>query len=410
MAGRGRVFYTRNLCYNVLVKIYSFAERGFTVQRLRRTLAEFFQQADLVLLGLCCASTVFGILLIFSATRYQNSNRSVLVQSAALVLGICVYIFFSMVDLDLVMKKWKWVVAFNVLFIALLVTPFGKEVYGNRAWLRFPLIPVDIGPAEFVKITFTLLLAKQLAWLREEKRDLISFRSALTAGGHTVLLMGYYVVISRDMGNALTFFFIFLCMAFVAGFALRWFALLIFGGGGALLAAGALGVIPEYMLERFLILFDHSIDPLGKGWQQTRSLLAIGSGGLFGQGYMNGTQTQSSFSTNLPARHTDLIFSVCGEEFGLFGCLVVILLLVAVIVRVLLVAKHAHTSFQCYICVGVAAMLIYQTVVNIGMCLFVMPVIGVTLPFFSYGGSSIVTLYIAMGIVSGIKKRASTLR
>ena len=91
----------------------------------------------MVLLGLCCASTVFGILLIFSATRYQNSNRSVLVQSAALVLGICVYIFFSMVDLDLVMKKWKWVVAFNVLFIALLVTPFGKEVYGNRAWLRF---------------------------------------------------------------------------------------------------------------------------------------------------------------------------------------------------------------------------------------------------------------------------------
>jgi len=379
-------------------------------RKSRRILAEFFQQADLVLLGLCCASTLFGIVLIFSATRYQNSNRSVMVQSAALLLGVGVYIFFSMVDLDILMKKWKWVVAFNVLFIALLITPLGMEVYGNRAWLRIPLIPVNIGPAEFVKITFTLLLAKQLEWLREEKRDLRSFRSALLVAGHTFLLMGYYVVISGDMGNALTFFFIFLCMAFVAGFALRWFALLIFGGGGALLAAGLLGLIPAYMLERFVILFDHSIDPLGKGWQQTRSLLAIGSGGLLGQGYLNGTQTQSGFSTNLPARHTDLIFSVCGEELGLLGCLVVILLLVAIIARVLLVARYAHTSFQCYICVGVAAMLIYQTVVNIGMCLFVMPVIGVTLPFFSYGGSSVVTLYIAMGVVSGIKMRASSLR
>ena len=380
------------------------------MQRLRKTLAEFFQQADLVLLALCCASTVFGIILIFSATRYQHSNRSVVVQSAALVLGICVYIFFSMVDLELLMRKWKWVVAFNVVFIALLVTPLGVEVYGNRAWLQLPLIPVNIGPAEFVKITFALLLARQLAWLREEKRDLTSFRSALTVGGHTALLMGYYVVISGDVGNALTFFLMFLCMSFVAGFALRWFALLIFGGGGALLAAWGLGLIPEYMLERFVILFDHSFDPLGKGWQQTRSLLAIGSGGLLGQGYLNGTQTQSSLSTNLPARHTDLIFSVCGEEFGLLGCLLIMALLTAVIVRVLLVARYAHTPFQSYICVGVAAMLIYQTVVNIGMCLFVMPVIGVTLPFFSYGGSSVVTLYIAMGIVSGIKKRAPGLR
>ena len=96
------------------------------MRRLRRTLAEFFQQADLVLLGLCCASTVFGILLIFSATRYMNSNRNVIVQLAALVLGIGVYIAFSMIDLDVLMRKWKWVALFNVLFIALLFTPFCK--------------------------------------------------------------------------------------------------------------------------------------------------------------------------------------------------------------------------------------------------------------------------------------------
>ena len=121
---------------------------------------------------------------------------------------------------------------------------------------------------------------------------------------------------------------------------------------------------------------------------------------------MNGTQTQSSYPQSLPNRWTDFIFSVCGEELGMIGCLLIILLLSAIIVRVLLVAKNSQTSFQCYVCVGVAAMLIYQTVINIGMCLFVMPTIGVTLPFFSYGGSSILTLYMAMGVVSGIKLRS----
>ena len=208
------------------------------------------------------------------------------------------------------------------------------------------------------------------------------------------------------MGNALTFFFIFLCMSFAAGFALRWFALLFAGGGAAFAAAWALELIPGYMMDRFRVLFDHSYDALDTGWQQTRSLMAIGSGGIFGQGYMQGTQTQSSYPPSLPNRWTDFIFSVCGEELGLIGCLLVIALLTAIIVRVLLVARNAQTPLHCYICVGMAAMLIYQTVINIGMCLFVMPTIGVTLPFFSYGGSSLLTLFAAMGVVSGIKKRS----
>lgn len=380
--------------------------------RLKSILADFFQQADLVLLALCCVSTLYGMVLIFSATQYMENGRwlrYVGVQGAGMVLGIFAYILMSMLDLENVMKRWKWLLLFNIVFIGLLKTPLGiGHETGNVAWLKFPGIPFQIGPAEVVKITFTLLLAKQLEWLREEKRDLKSFRSALLVLGHTLLLMGWYVAISRDMGNALTFFFIFLCMAFAAGFALRWFALLFAGIGGTVAVVLLLDLVPSsmrYMVNRFQILFDHSLDTQGVGWQQTRSLLAIGSGGVFGQGYLNGTQTQSDYPQSLPARRTDLIFSVCGEELGLIGCLLIILLLLAIIFRVLLVAKNSQTPFQCYVCVGVAAMLIYQTVINIGMCLFVMPTIGVTLPFFSYGGSSIVTLYTAMGVVSNIKKR-----
>ena len=380
--------------------------------RLKSILADFFQQADLVLLVLCCVSTLYGIVLIFSATQYMENGRwlrYVGVQGAAMVIGVCAYIFMSMLDLENVMKRWKWLVLFNIVFIGLLMTPLGVgHSTGNVAWLKFPGIPFQIGPAEVVKISFTLLLAKQLEWLREEKRDLKSFRSALMAAGHTLLLMGWYVIISKDMGNALTFFFIFLCMAFAAGFALRWFALLFAGIGGAVAIVLVLDLVPssmEYMVNRFRILFDHSLDPLGVGWQQNRSLLAIGSGGVFGQGYMNGTQSQNSESTNLPKRWTDFIFSVCGEELGLIGCFLIILLLAALIFRVLLVAYQSQSHFHSYVCVGMAAMLVYQTIINIGMCLFIMPTIGVTLPFFSYGGSSIVTLYTSMGVVSNIKKR-----
>ena len=380
--------------------------------RLKSILTDFFQQADLVLLALCCVSTLYGIVLIFSATQYMENGRwlrYVGVQGAAMVIGVCAYIFMSMLDLENVMKRWKWLVVFNIVFIGLLKTPLGVgHSTGNVAWLKFPRIPFQIGPAEVVKISFTLLLAKQMEWLREEKRDLKSFRSALMAAGHTLFLMGWYVIISKDMGNALTFFFIFLCMAFAAGFALRWFALLFAGIGGAVAALLLLDLVPksmEYMVNRFRILFDHSLDPLGVGWQQNRSLLAIGSGGVFGQGYMNGTQSQNRESTNLPKRWTDFIFSVCGEELGLIGCFLIILLLAALIFRVLLVAYQSQSHFHSYVCVGMAAMLVYQTIINIGMCLFVMPTIGVTLPFFSYGGSSIVTLYTSMGVVSNIKKR-----
>ena len=379
--------------------------------KLKGVLVDFFQQADLMLLGLCCVSTVYGIAMIFSATRWNHNNRYVMVQTAAMALGICAYIFVSMVDVEtLVKKRWKWIAAFNAVFFLLLKTPFGvSDNTGNTAWLKFPGIPVSIGPAEVVKITFVLLLARQLEWLREERQDLKSFHAALYVAGHTFALCGLYFLVSKDMGNALVFLFIFLAMSFVSGFALRWFALLFAGGGAAVAAAWFLKLIPSYMLERFKVLLDHSYAPMDAGWQQTRSLMTIGGGGLFGQGYLHGTQTQAG-KGSLPARHTDLIFAVIGEEMGLVGCLVVLLLLAAIIIRVLIVARKAPSSFHCFVCVGMAAMLIFQIMINVGMCLFVMPVIGLTLPFFSYGGSSLVTLYIAMGVVSGIKKRSPSLR
>ena len=374
-------------------------------KRLKETILEIIQQADLILLGLCCAASVFGIAMIYSATRYNNDNRKIIVQTAALLIGIVVYFGISMIDLEMLIKRWKWIAAFDVLFILLLKTPFGvSDDTGNTAWLKFPFLPVSIGPAEVVKITFIIVLARQLQYLQEQ-RDLKSIPSVGMLAGHLVLVVGLYAAISGDMGSALVLIFIFACMCFVAGVAKRWFVLGLLGGGFAFYVLWETDKINPYMKDRFLTLFDHNMDPLGIGWQQTRSLLALGGGKLTGQGLFNGTQTQSASAWSLPARHTDFIFSVIGEELGLLGCLLTILLLAAIIFRCVLIARHAQTKTDMYICVGVAAMLIFQTISNIGMCLFVMPVIGLTLPFISYGGSSIVTLFAAMGMVSGIQKR-----
>ena len=373
------------------------------LKRIKESIIEVIQGADRILLGLCCTASLYGIAMIFSATRYNEDNRKVLVQTAALLIGIVVYFAISMIDLELLMKRWKWIAAFNAGFILLLLTPFGREQDGNRAWLKFPFLPVSIGPAEVVKITFIILLAWQFQWLLEEKRDLKSFSSAFMAAGHAFGMAGLYFIVSRDMGNAMMFVLIFVVMAFASGFALRWFVLL--GAAGTIggIAVWTLDLLPSYMKNRFLVLFDHSYDVQNQGYQQTRSLLTIGGGGFWGQGYLHGTQTQAG-TGSIPARHTDLIFAVIGEELGFVGATLAILILVAIIIRVVIVGRRSGSMFHTCVCVGIASMLAFQMIINIGMCLFIMPVIGLTLPFFSYGGSSIVTLFAAMGFVSGQKQ------
>ncbi|MCI2056528.1 MAG: FtsW/RodA/SpoVE family cell cycle protein [Oscillibacter sp.] len=373
--------------------------------RLKNVLIDFIQQADLLLLALCVGSTLFGMVLIASATHYMGTTKYVVVQGAALLIGVVAYILLSVIDVEVVARKWKWLLLFNIGFICMLV-PFGVSRNGNRAWIQFPWMPTAIQPSEIVKITFIILLAYQLEWIWQEKRELKSFHSVFPPAFHLLFMVGLIYVVSGDMGSALVYVFIFLCMAVAAGMAWRWFLVGFAGGAAGIFGIYKIGKMPSYMMDRFHAIFDHTYQPLGAGWQQTRSLLAIGSGRWFGQGLFHGTQTQSATASSLPYRHTDFIFAVAGEEIGFVGCIVIIVLLIAIIFRCLQVARRARSPFSSYVCVGMAGMLIFQTIENIGMCLFVMPVIGLTLPFFSYGGSSIVTLYAAMGIVSGIKKRA----
>lgn len=171
--------------------------------RLRSTLSDFLQQADLLLLGLCCGSTLFGMLLIASATNYLGTLRYVLVQGVAMCIGIVAYILLSMVDVELLVKHWKLILLASVVLILLLQTPLGVTRNGNRAWLEIPHVPFSIQPAEVVKIAFIILLSKQFAWVRDQRRELKSFASVIMPTAHLLFMVGLIYVISSDMGSAL---------------------------------------------------------------------------------------------------------------------------------------------------------------------------------------------------------------
>ena len=336
---------------------------------------EFFHRADIFLLvmGLICAT--FGIIVISSATASYHSAKYVIVQSASLILGVVAFVAMTVLDVDVLADKWQILCAFNALFLLLLI-PFGvSDNTGNTGWLRF--FGIGIQPTEVVKLTFIVVLAKQISYLKEY-HDLNSVWSVAQLAVHFVLLFGLILFVSSDLGSALIFFSIFLVMLFAAGFALHWFAI-----GFAAIAA---------------------IDPTNTGinWQPHQSKIALASGQWTGAGLGNGTQSQSNA---LAGKHTDFIYAVIGEELGMIACILVIVLLLIIIIRCVMVGIRSGSNMGSLVCFGVAAFLTFQTFENIGMCIGITPVIGITLPFFSYGGSSLFTSFAALGMVSGIHFR-----
>lgn len=379
---------------------------------LTDSLREFRMRGDKLLLFLCLVLSGFGVVLIYSATRYTGSNRSAIVQIAAILIGVVAYILLSSVDFEFFTQKtWKFLFPFSILFVLTTLSPWGVEVNGNRSWLQPPGFPTTIQPSEVAKLFYILLLALQFSKQRE-KSNVSKPTSVLLTAGHTLLMCGVIVVASDDFGMALIYGLVYVVVAWSAGVKARWFvlALTVAVLGTYLLWPRLAG---DVHLKRVMVVVDHltgNPDTLleqteGVGWQQTRSVLAIASGGLFGQGYLKGIQTQSPYRTSLPARMDDEIFAVCGEEFGMVGCVVLLLLLLCIVLRCVWVARQANSYQSALIVTGIAAMLCAQTCINVGMCLYVFPVVGITLPFVSSGGTSIITMFAAMGAVSSVKTR-----
>ena len=362
----------------------------------------FLKRADMLLFFLCLAAAIFGLVAISSATLTMGQSY-IYVQLFALVVGVVLFFLFTLIDADIIADQWPLLLVAEIGLILLLAVAGSKDDTGNRAWIRF--LGIGIQPAEVVKVIYIMLMAKHLTYLKEY-RNLSSPLSMVQLVAHLGVLFSLYMVISGDLGNALVFLFIFVVMIFSAGVKLYWF---LFGG-----AALALGiplawnyVLSDNQKNRILLPYmQDQIDPSGYGisWEPTRAKLALSSGRLWGTGLYQGTQTQTA-EGGLRSKHADYIFACIGEELGMVGCIAVILLLVAIILRCVYVGVHCHSTFGMLVCMGMASMLCFQLFNSVGMCTGLTPVIGLTLPFFSYGGSSLFTMFAAMGIVSGIRYR-----
>ena len=376
------------------------------MRRFLEELKDFRKKGDMLLLILCLLVSAFGLVCITSATtaeKFDGNFRYIALQSFAILMGAAAYIVISSVDLDMLSEHRAWLVAFNC-FLLLLLIPFGTDNgSGNRSWLHIPGIPFNIQPAEICKITYIVIMASVMS----SHQNTISHPfSVIHMAFHLGALVVLNLALSSDMGVSLIFVFIFIGMTFAGGVSIWWFALAI----GAIAAAFPIlwQFLGDYQRNRILILFDPTIDPQGinERYHSKINLQSLTGGGLTGQGLFNGNRTQGG---NLYAQHTDYIFSSIGEELGFFGCVFIMILELLIIARCIYVGIRCQDYMRRLVCFGAGSALMFQLMINVGMCIGVMPVIGLTLPLISYGASSVVTIFAMLGLVSGAHARPSSL-
>lgn len=360
---------------------------------LRVQLKQHIESIDRKLLAVVALLAGFGILSVYSATLSYGRNRYVIIQSVAAVLGIVLMTALSFIDYRQFAKKYRLVILLNVALL-LFTYVFGEGVTDktNANWINLGFIKIQ--PSEFAKILFIYSFAAHLYFVRDR---INKFFTAMTLFLHAAIIIGL-TFLQKDLGTLTIFLFIFAVMCFAGNLNIWYF---IAGIAGIVAASPFIWTKLNYFQkQRILAPYDISIDPnaIGVRHQAVRSMTAISLGGIDGSGYMHGKITQGNFS----AKHTDMIFATICEEFGFIGALVIIGLYIFLVVRIILVAIRSENTFGCLVCTGVAAMFVIQIIENIGMCLGILPVIGITLPFLSYGGSSALSTYIAIGIVLSV--------
>uniref|UniRef100_UPI003FF0474C FtsW/RodA/SpoVE family cell cycle protein n=1 Tax=Candidatus Limivicinus sp. TaxID=3030905 RepID=UPI003FF0474C len=372
------------------------------ITKTKKYIKQFFQRADIFLLIMCIICSIYGIYSIdiadtgMSAGGWDMSapSKYIAVQTFSLFLGIAGFVLFTVIDADILGQQWKILCAINVLLLVALVIFGQDDGTGNKSWIRFA--GIGIQPSEVIKVLYIVVAAKQMTYLKEY-RDINSFLSVVQMAAHFGIVFLMIVGVSSDLGSAGILLGVFLVMFYALGVKLYWFAI-----GGALVAS-AIPLLWNYFLKdyqkkRLVAPYDASVDPDGWGirWQTTQSKMSLASGRLTGVDDEHST-------TVFTGKHTDFIFSCIGEHFGMIGCLIVVALLLIIIIHILRIGLHSSRTYDMLICFGVAGAMLFQMFINIGMCIGITPVIGITLPFFSYGGSSMVTMFCAMGLVSGVK-------
>ncbi len=366
-------------------------------------LKDFIKGTDKLLLGLCLILSSIGTLMVYSATRVNLTEDQIISRDAktmflAVVMGIFVSLVISYFDYEAVARLWP-LIAIVCLGLMLSLFVIGSSPEGRDdaiSWIKFGGFYFQ--PSELLKIGFIVTFSVHLETVGSEINKL---KNVILLGIHAMIAVGL-VVMTGDMGSALVFMFITIGMLFMAGLQLRYF---LFGAGAVALFAPIawFEVLSDFQKQRFMAIYSPS--SLTEAtyneviFQQERGMNAVSSGGIFGTGLFNGTYTQNGL---VPESENDMIFTVVGEELGFIGCIAVLGLLLAIAVKIMVVGKKAVSVTGKLICSAVAVMIITQVVVNVGMVLKLLPVVGITLPFMSAGGSSNLCIYIAIGMVLSV--------
>lgn len=368
----------------------------------RGHLGAFFAETDKLLLLLCLLASAFGGLMVYSATRVdleagQLISRDVKTMIIAVAAGVVIAIVVSLIDYSVIGRLYPLIAVVCLgLMAATLVWGVGPaDRQDAKTWLSLGSSGLYFQPSELLKIGFIITFSVHLDSLGEKIKKPLHVLLLLVHGAVPVVL----VAKSGDMGSALVFMMILIVMLFCGGLQLRYF----FIGLAACCALVPLAwkfVLKDLQKERFLGLLypDRYPDIM---YQQNKGITAIGSGKFWGQGLFKGVYTQAGV---VPESENDMIFTTVGEELGFFGCICLMLLLLLI---VLVIIRNGAKCSSCegrYMCYGMAAMIASQAIINIGMCLKLLPVIGITLPFFSAGGSSNLCIYIGIGIVMSVHR------
>ncbi|MEI6093033.1 MAG: rod shape-determining protein RodA [bacterium] len=361
-------------------------------------ISEKLTKYDFSMIFISILITIVGLFNIYSATNTASMTGThglFLRQLLFIGIGIVMMLFFTVIDYRRLGKSIYIAYAINILLL-IAVLAVGRSASGARRWLAFG--PISLQPSEFMKIMIVLTLARYFS--NDMNFEGYTLRDLLVPAAIVCIPAGL-IIIEPDLGSGLLLLMVaFSMFLFVK---INWRSLLILAIVGSISLPIIYNVVlKDYQRKRVIIFLDPTLDPKGSGYNSIQSRIAVGSGQLLGKGHMKGTQTQLNF---LPEHHTDFIFSVLAEEHGFIGSIFLMTLYVLLFLAGIRISSRAGDRFGALVVMGCTAVIFWHAFVNTGMVIGIMPVVGVTLPFMSYGGTSIIVNFVLIGIIQGIAIR-----
>lgn len=367
---------------------------------MKSLIAKKKRHIDYVLLGCVVLLVVFGIIMVYSASmyiadkNYGDQYYFMKKQIVGAVIGLALMIGFIFIDVEKV-KKWSWVLlALSIILLLLVFIPgIGKNNYGANRWINLGFITIQA--SEIAKFGFIFFAAYMMSKTKDKAKSFKSMLPVLLSGGLICVL----IILEPNMSITMCVGATMLIMLFVGGSSIKNLLLIIIP---ALCLVPVLILIEPYRMQRLMAFLDPWASPLEEGFQLIQSYYALGSGGWFGAGLFNSRQK----NLFLPFSESDFIFSIIGEELGLFGCSIVVLIYAIVIIRCFKIALKADTRFKCYLASGIASIIAVQTLVNIAVVTGSIPPTGLPLPFISAGSTSLLVFMSAIGVVLGVDRQS----